>query len=199
MIGKQEGWNMTFLIIGIILFLAIHLVPQFPDLKDRFVARIGMMGYRALHGVVALGSIILIVYGYFESRYDAIIIWDPPFWTRHLVATLMLIASILVFAAPFAGKIKEKLTSPLAVGLKLWALAHLIGNGTLGDIVVFGFFLAFAVSYRISLKKRIAAGLVTVPQGRWINDVYAIVLGVGFYLAMVFAVHEWAFGVSPIF
>ncbi len=189
---------MTFLILGIILFLAIHLVPQFPELKDRFIDKIGLTGYRALHGVIALSSVFLIVYGYFESRTDPVIIWYPPFWTRHLVATLMIIASILVFAAPFAGKIKEKLTSPLSVGLKLWALAHLIGNGTLGDIVVFGFFLAFAVSYRISLKKRIAAGLVTVPQGRWINDVYAVVLGLAFYVVMVLWAHEWAFDVSPI-
>jgi uncharacterized membrane protein len=68
----------------------------------------------------------------------------------------------------------------------------------LGDIVVFGFFLAFAVSYRISLKKRIAAGLVSVPQGRWINDIYALVLGLAFYVVMVLWAHEWAFDVSPI-
>lgn len=189
---------MTSLLLGIALFLLIHLVPQFPALKDRFVSKIGLMGYRGLHGIVALTSIVLIVYGYFESRNDPVVIWDPPFWTRHLVATLMIIASILVFAAPFAGKVKEKLTSPLAAALKLWALSHLIGNGTLGDIVLFGFFLAFAVSYRVSLKKRIAAGLVTVPQGRWINDLYALVLGLGFYVIMVLWAHEWAFDVSPI-
>ncbi|MCV6548372.1 MAG: NnrU family protein [Cohaesibacter sp.] len=189
---------MGFLVLGILLFLIIHLVPQFPDFKECFVGKIGLMGYRALHGVIALGSVVLIVHGYFESRYDPVFLWDPPFWTRHLVATLMIFSSILVFAAPFSGKIKEKLTSPLSVSLKLWALAHLVGNGTLADVVLFGFFLFFAVSYRISLKKRIVAGLVSVPQGRWLHDVYALVLGLGFYVIMVLWLHEWAFDVSPI-
>ena len=189
---------MLMLLVGLALFLAIHLVPQTPSLKDQLVARLGPTGYRGLHGVVALGSVVLIVLGYFEARYD-VILWYPPIWTRHLAATLMLIASILVFAAPFSGKIKQALTSPLAVSLKIWAVAHLIANGSLADLVLFGFFLFFAVSYRISLKRRIAAGLVTVPEGRWIHDVYAVVLGLAFYAVMILGLHEWAFDVSPLF
>ena len=111
----------------------------------------------------------------------------------------MLFASIFVFAAAFSGKIKQMLTSPLSVAIKIWALAHLLANGSLADVLLFGFFLLFAVSYRISLKRRIAAGLVSVPQGRAINDVYAVLLGLAFYAAMVLGVHEWAFDVSPLF
>lgn len=184
------------LVLGLVLFLAIHLVPQMPDLKGRLADRMGQWGYRSLHAVVALASIILIVTGYFDARGE-VDVWYPPVWTRHIAATLMLIASILVFAAPFAGKIKEKLTSPLAVALKTWAFAHLLANGTLADIVLFGFFLLFAVSYRISIKKRIAAGLISTPRGNWKYDIVSILLGVGFYLWMVLQLHEWAFDVPP--
>ncbi|PLW77359.1 NnrU family protein [Cohaesibacter celericrescens] len=189
---------MFMLLVGIVLFLAIHLVPQKPDLKASLIAKLGTGGYRGLHGVVALVSVVLIVVGYFEARGE-VDLWYPPYWTRHLAATLMLIASILVFAAPFSGKIKEKLTSPLSVALKIWAFSHLIANGTLADVILFGFFLLFAVSYRISLKKRIKAGLVSIPKGRWLYDAYAVVLGLAFYAVMVLWLHEWAFDVSPLF
>lgn len=187
---------MLYLITGIVLFLAIHLVPQMPQVKDQLVGKIGLIGYRGLHAAVALGSVVLITLGYGEARNE-IMLWDPPVWTRHLAATLMIIASILLFAAPFPGKIKEKLTSPLAVSLKTWALAHLIANGSLADLVLFGFFLSFAVSYRISIKRRIKAGLMSVPNGHWKWDILSVVLGVGFYLVMVLGVHEWLFDVSP--
>lgn len=191
---------MLNLVLGLGLFLAIHLVPQRPDLKERLVGRMGQWsylgGYRTLHSVIALASIVLIVSGYFDARGE-VDVWYPPVWTRHVAATLMLIASILVFAAPFAGKIKEKLTSPLAVALKTWAFAHLLANGSLADIVLFGFFLLFAVSYRISIKKRIAAGLIHIPQGSWKYDILSVLLGVGFYLWMVLHLHEWAFDVPP--
>lgn len=189
--------NLLTMIAGIILFFAIHLVPQRQALKESIVERIGVMGYRALHGVVALAAIALIFAGYFEARYD-VILWYPPVWTRHLAATLMLFSSILLFAAPFKGKIKEKLTSPLSVAIKIWALAHLIANGTLADVILFGFFLFYAVTYRISLKKRIQAGLVVIPKGRWLHDVYAVVLGLAFYAVMVMGLHEWAFDVAPL-
>lgn len=187
---------MLALISGLALFLLIHLVPQRPALKNKIVERVGMTGYRALHGLVALVAIVLILFGYFESRYD-FDLWYPPVWTRHLAATLMVFACIFLLAAPFKGKIKEKLTSPLSVALKVWALAHLLANGTLSDVILFGFFLLYAVSYRISLKRRIAAGLVSVPQGRWVHDVYAVVLGLGFYIVVVLWLHEWAFDVAP--
>ncbi len=189
--------NLLTMIAGIILFFAIHLVPQRQALKESIVERIGVMGYRALHGVVALAAIALIFGGFFQARYD-VVLWYPPVWTRHLAATLMLFSSILLFAAPFKGKIKEKLTSPLSVAIKIWALAHLIANGTLADVILFGFFLFYAVTYRISLKKRIQAGLVVVPKGRWLHDVYAVVLGLTFYAVMVMGLHEWAFDVAPL-
>lgn len=188
---------MSMLLIGLVLFLAIHLVPQMPELKDQLASKMGLLGYRVLHGVVAFSSVILIVVGYFDARGE-VDLWYPPVWTQHLAATLMLFASILVFAAPFAGKIKEKLTSPLAVSLKIWAFAHLAANGSLADVIVFGFFLGFAVSYRISLKKRIAAGLVSIRPGQWQYDVISVVVGLTFYATMLFGLHEWAFDVSPL-
>ena len=189
---------MLLLVVGLVLFFAIHVIPQMSAFKQKLEGQLGVTGYRIFHGVVALLAVILIVKGYFDSRYD-VILWVPPIWTRHLALTLMLFASILLFSAPFYGKIKQKLTSPLSVAIKIWALAHLLANGSLSDVVMFGFFLFFAVTYRISLKKRIAAGLVSVPVGRALYDVYAVVLGLVFYGVMVMWLHQWAFDVSPIY
>jgi uncharacterized membrane protein len=186
------------LCVGLALFLAIHLVPQNVLLKEGFVSRVGVTGYRIFHGVVTLVAIALVYIGYFASK-GTFILWYPPIWTRHLAATLMLFAVIFLFAAMFKGKIKQKLISPLSIAIKTWAFAHLLANGELSDVILFGFFLIYAVSYRISLKRRIRAGLVTVPQGRWTSDLYAVALGLAFYCAMIFGVHEWAFGVSPLF
>ncbi|SNY93873.1 Uncharacterized membrane protein [Cohaesibacter sp. ES.047] len=188
---------MLFMILGFVLFLAIHLIPQSPETKEKLTSRLGLMGYRMLHGVVALVSIALILKGYFDSRNE-IMLWYPPIWTRHLAATLMLFACIIGFAAPFAGKLKQWLTSPFSVAIKIWALAHLIANGSVADVMLFVFFLLFAVSYRISLKRRIRAGLVVIPQGQVKYDILAVVLGLVFYVAMVFWLHEWLFDVAPL-
>ena len=170
--------QMVLLLAGVILFLAIHMVPQKPDLKDAIAMRIGKMGYRLFHGVFALIAICLIYIGYFDAK-DSVILWYPPIWTRHLAATLMIFASIFAFAGMFSGKIKQKLKSPFSIAIKTWAFSHLLANGSLADLILFGFFLLYGVSYRISLKRRIARGVVTVPEGRIIADVYAICLGLG--------------------
>ncbi|WP_319529077.1 NnrU family protein [uncultured Cohaesibacter sp.] len=188
---------MLIMFVGFVLFLAIHLVPQSPKLKASLTDKLGLMGYRMLHGVVALISIVLIFKGYFEARNE-IILWYPPIWTRHLAATLMLFASVIGFAGAFSGKLKQWLTSPFSVAIKIWALAHLLANGSLADVFLFVFFLLFAVSYRISLKKRIRAGLVTVPEGKVRDDVIAVVLGLVLYVVMVFWLHEWLFDVAPL-
>nr|WP_321482883.1 NnrU family protein [uncultured Cohaesibacter sp.] len=189
---------MVLLLVGIALFLVIHLVPQKAELKDGLTMRFGEMGYRIFHGVIALLAVGLIYVGYFSAQ-GTYILWYPPIWTRHLAATLMLFASILAFSGAVPGKIKQKLTSPFSIAIKTWAFAHLLANGTLSDLILFGFFLFFGVSYRISLKRRIAAGRVTIPKGKLKWDILAILLGLGFYAAMIFGVHEWLFGVSPLF
>ena len=189
---------MVLLLVGIVLFLVIHLVPQKAELKDGLTLRFGEMGYRIFHGVIALVAVGLIYIGYFDAK-GTLILWYPPIWTKHLAATLMLIASILAFSGAFSGKIKQKLTSPFSIAIKTWAFAHLLANGSLSDLILFGFFLFFGVSYRISLKRRIAAGRVTIPEGRVSQDIWAILLGLVFYAAMIFGLHEWLFGVSPLF
>ncbi|WP_319413978.1 NnrU family protein [uncultured Cohaesibacter sp.] len=188
---------MILLLVGVILFLAIHLVPQRAELQNDLYQRFGVMGYRLFHGAVALLAVGLIYVGYFEAK-DDVILWYPPLWTRHLAATFMLFASILAFAGLFKGKIKQKLTSPFSIAIKTWAFAHLLANGSLADLILFGFFLFYGVSYRISLKRRIAAGLVVVPDGTLKGDLFAFLLGSAFYAAMIFGLHEMLFGVSPL-
>lgn len=188
---------MTILILGLIIFLGIHMLPVAVDLRATLHRRFGEYGYKGLFAAVSLVGFVLIVWGYGLARQDPVVIWDPPFWTRHLAALLVLFSFILVAAAYIPGKIKEKLHHPMIAGVKLWAFAHLLANGTLADIVLFGSFLAWGVVARISMKRRERAGVLTVTGGPVRNDVIAVVVGVAVYLAFVFDLHLRLIGVSP--
>ncbi|MDP2621039.1 MAG: NnrU family protein [Hyphomicrobiales bacterium] len=188
---------MIVLILGLIVFLGIHSLPMAPDLRARVRELLGENGYRALVGVVSLVGLALIVWGYGLAREAPVVVWSPPLWTQHVTALLVLIAFVLIAAAYIPGRIREKARHPMLAGVKVWAFAHLISNGTLADIVLFGAILAWAVVDRISLKRREAAGLVTVTGGPARNDLVAIVVGVVAFVVFALWLHEWLIGVSP--
>jgi len=188
---------MTLLIIGIAAFLSLHVVPTFPDLRERLVARLGEGPYKSLFALLSVASFILLVYGF--AKAPLIQLWSPPSWTRWVAIVLMLPAFIFLVAGYVPGQIKAKLKHPFLVAIKTWALAHLIANGDLASIVLFGSFLAYAVYDRITLKRRTATGLVTVPAtGPPSNDVIAVVLGLALYLAFLFWLHGLLIGTSPL-
>ena len=187
---------MYILILGLIVFLGVHSLPMAPDLRARAAKRLGEYGYQALFSVASIAGFALIVWGYGLARAAPIIVWDPPLWTRHLAAALMILAFILLIAAYIPGKIREKVRHPMLAGVKIWAFAHLASNGTLADIVLFGAILAWAVSDRISVKKREAAGLITVTGGPLRNDVAAIVVGLAAYIVFALWLHQWLIGVA---
>jgi uncharacterized membrane protein len=189
---------MTLLILGLFLFLGAHSLPMAPGLRGRLIARLGDNGYRGLMAVASLAGLVLIVWGYGAARYDPVILWHPPFWTAHISWSLMAIAFVLIVAAYIPGKIGEKVRHPMLAGVKIWAFAHLIANGTLADVVLFGSILAWAVIDRISLKKRERAGLVTITGGPVRNDVIAIVVGLAAYAVFLLYLHRWLIGVSPV-
>lgn len=188
---------MSLLILGLVLFLGAHFLPMATQLRGNLVARLGENGYRGLMALASLAGLVLIVWGYGLARRDPVILWHPPFWTAHIAWSLMAIAFVLVVAAYIPGKIREKLRHPMLAGVKIWAFAHLIANGTLADLVLFGAVLAWAVIDRISLKKREAAGLVAVTGGPVRNDVIAVVVGLAVYAAFLLYLHEWLIGVAP--
>ena len=190
---------MIKLILGLALFFGAHLIPAFPDLRTKWRAQLGEGGYRGIFSLISIAGFVLIVMGYADARNAPIVLWDPPIFTRHLAALLMLpVFPLLVAAYWKPGRIKTVVKHPMLAAVKLWAFAHLIANGTLADLLLFGSFLAYGVFDRISVKKRQEAGLLTVAAGPARNDVVPIALGLALYALFILWLHEWLIGVQPI-
>jgi uncharacterized membrane protein len=192
---------MLVMVIGLILFFAIHLVPANVELKNGLIARFGPAGYKAIFGVFSLVGLALIVLGFYKLQLHPgknPILWDPPTWSRHLALALMLPAMIALVATYIPSHIHVMLKHPMLVAIKIWALAHLLANGDLAALILFGSFLAFAVYDRISVKKRGDLGPLGKGSGPWINDVIVVVLGVALYALIVLYLHELVIGVSPM-
>ena len=193
---------MMLLIVGLILFLGVHLLPTSPELRAGLQARLGTNGYKAVFSLLSLAGLIVIVLGYHKLQLHPgknPILWNPPEWTRHFAAGLMLPAMVLLIASVIPSRIRTTIRHPMLSAIKIWALAHLISNGDLGGVLLFGSFLAFAVYDRISVKRRGALGpLENAKPPSVVNDVIVIVLGIALYAALLFGGHAWLFGVSPL-
>jgi len=188
---------MTLLIIGIIVFLGIHLLPTVPGLRERLLGRLGENGYKVFFSLLSVAGFALLVWGF--ARAPLIQVWSPPSWTRWVAIVLMLPAFIFMVAAYVPGQIKAKLKHPFLVAIKTWALAHLIANGDLASIILFASFLAYAVYDRITLKRREATGLITVAAtGPPRNDLIAVVLGIVLYVAFLVWLHPLLIGTAPL-
>jgi uncharacterized membrane protein len=187
------------MIAGLVLFLGVHTLTTQRDLRARLIASTGDGTYKILYSLASAVGLALIVWGFAKYRATGWIdVWTPPVGMRHLTAALMLPAVILVVASYIRGRIYAVLKHPMLAGVKLWALAHLLANGDLGSIILFGSFLAWAVFDRISLKRRSDAGAPPIPVGGATNDLIAIAVGVIAYLALAFAFHPVVIGV-PVF
>ena len=191
---------MLLLVLGLLVFLGSHSVRIFAEpWRERTIARIGEGPWKAGYSVVSLIGLVLIVWGYAMTRGDPIVLWDPPVWMRHVAVTLNLIAAIL-FAAYLvpAGRMKARLGHPMLLSVKVWAFAHLIANGTLGDVLLFGSFLAWAVAdFAANRRRDRARGTVRVA-GPVRNDVIALVVGLVIWGALLTRVHAWITGVYPL-
>jgi uncharacterized membrane protein len=187
----------TKLIIGLVIFLGAHLFVTCRGQRAAVIARIGEWPYKGLFSLVSLVGLILIGYGYGEYRAtDWINVWSPPRWTFYVTQFLMWPASIFVVAAYIRGDIYRTLKHPMLVGVKTWAAAHLISNGDLGSIILFGSFLAWAVYDRITLKRRTDPGAPEIPVRGRRNDIIAIVVGTLLYLALGLVFHPLVVGVA---
>lgn len=177
---------MTWLVVGLVVFLGVHSVAIIaPAWRDRTAARLGN-AWRAVYSLLSIGGFVLLIWGYGIARQEPVVLYQPTHWMRSLTALLMLPVFPLLFAAYLPGRIKTKMKHPMLVAVKLWAFAHLLANGTLADVVLFGSLLAWAVFDRISFKKRVQRAIPSAPAGKW-NDAIAVVLGLGAYV--VFAVY----------
>ena len=151
--------GLAVMILGLALFLGAHMLPAQRKWRARVVAALGEGGYKLVYALVSILGIVLIAWGFAHYRATAWIdIWYPPKAFKHVTVALMLPAVILVAAAYIRGHIYAALKHPMLAGVKLWAAAHLLANGDLGSIILFGSFLGWAVFDRISLKNRGDAG-----------------------------------------
>lgn len=191
--------GLAMMILGLVLFIGIHVVTTRRDLRARLIGIGGDAVYKIAYAVLAIAGLLLIGYGFGTYRADGmIVLWHPPRWTRHVTEALMLPAAILLAAAYARGRIYRAVKHPMLTAVKLWATAHLIANGDLGSIILFGSLLAWAVYDRISLKRRSDPGGPPIPVGGPKNDLIAVVAGIVLYLALGFLFHPYVIGV-PVF
>ena len=182
--------GLAILILGLAIFIGAHSFVSLRGEREKLVARIGEVRYKGLFSLVSILGVVLIVYGFaLHRRTGFTVLWYPPDFLRHLNDALMGPAFVFFVAAYVPGNIKRALRHPMLVGVKLWAFGHLLSNGDLGGIVLFGSILGWAVYDRVSLKTRTDPGGPPIPVGGWRNDMVAIVVGTLIYLAVGFVFH----------
>ena len=189
---------MGIFLVGLVLFLGIHTVSIVaPQWRAGQVARLGERPWKGLYAGLATVGLGLLIYGYGVARQSPVVLYTPPTALRHLALLLMLPAFPLLLAAYFPGRIKAAAKHPMLLATKLWATAHLLANGTLVDVLLFGGFLVWAIADRISLKRRLGGNTPGAPA-RAYNDAIAVIVGLALYAFFVLKAHRWLFGVSPL-
>ncbi|MFZ4809356.1 MAG: NnrU family protein [Hyphomicrobiaceae bacterium] len=190
---------MLLLILGLIVFLGIHLLPTAPDLRNGLATRLGGNGYQVAFAIVSFAGLALIVIGFGKAQMLAgsknPILWDPPFWLRHVSFLLMLPAMVLIVAAYVPSRIRTAAKHPMLAAIKIWALAHLLANGDVASVLLFGSFLAWAVYDRISVKRRAALGPLGTKTGGLVGDLIALGGGAALWAFLLLGGHYWLIGV----
>lgn len=191
---------MAMLILGLVLFLGVHSVRIVADgWRSAQIAQRGEGLWKGLYTVASLAGFGLIVWGYGQARGAPVVLWAPMAWTRHAAALLMLLAFVLLAAAYVPrNAIKARLHHPMLLATKTWALAHLLANNTLADVLLFGSFLVWAVSsFRAARARDRVAGTV-YPPGTLVRTALTVVIGLAAWAAFAFWAHEAWIGVRPI-
>jgi uncharacterized membrane protein len=190
---------MVIFIIGIILFLGSHSVRIFAEpWRTRMLLQLGEKKWKGLYTLFSLFGFILLIIGYSQARQETIIIWHPPTFLTHLTVLLNLFTFILLASsAPNNNAIRLKLKHPMILGVKVWAIAHLLANGSLIDLILFGSFLIWAILDFRSARNRPSA-LKETPVISLNATLITIFVGVAVWLAFIFGLHQWLIGVSPL-
>lgn len=190
---------MTILILGLILFLGMHSIRIVADgWRARQVARLGENGWKGLYSLASALGLGLVVWGYGLARAEPIVLWAPPVWTKHVAALLTLPAFVLIAAAYVPGnRIKAAVGHPMVAGVKVWAIAHLLSNGNLADVLLFGAFLAWAVLDFRSARQRDRAAGVRYAAGSLARDGFATAAGIGAWALFAGFLHLWLIGARP--
>jgi uncharacterized membrane protein len=188
--------GLTIMIIGLAVFLGAHVFTSLREQRAAVVARLGLGPYKGLYALVSVVGIALIAYGFARYRAEGMIdLWYPPPWMRHVNNAILWPAMVCIAAAYIPGDIKRVLKHPMLVGIKLWALGHLLANGDLSSIILFGSFLVWAGYDRASLKWRSDPGAPAFGLGGRDCDTIAVIVGTLLYVALGFWFHPYVIGV----
>lgn len=188
---------MPLLVLGLVLFIGIHLTAVL-GLRDTAIARLGEGPWKGLYSVVSALGLAAIVWGYGTARMDPTVLWMPPVWTRHLALTLMLPVFPLLLAAYLPGRIRGWAGGhPMLIATLLWAKAHLLANGMLADVLLFGGIWLWALVVRLSFTRRTQRAIPMAPPSA-ANDAIAFFGGLGLYVLTLLKAHLWLFGVAPL-
>jgi uncharacterized membrane protein len=190
---------MTLLLLGLALFLGVHSTRIVADgWRTATIARVGEKPWKGIYSLLSIAGFVLLVIGYGAARQSPVVLYAPPVWTRHLAALLTIPAFVLLAAAYVPGNaIKRAVGHPMMAGVKVWALAHLLANGTLADVLLFGTFLAWAVLGFIAARRRDRAAGTSYPAGPASRTAIAVVVGLVAWAVFAFALHRPLIGVAP--
>lgn len=187
---------MTLFIAGVLIFFGVHSVSIVNEpWRNRMADSLGEWPWKGLYSLAALLGLGLMIAGYGSVRYDAVILYHPPVWLKHLSILVLVPTFTLLLAAYLPGRIKLKTGHPMLLAVQIWAVAHLLANGSLADVVLFGSFLGWAVLDRFSLGQRQERRVPAAPSAR-ANDIIAVVAGLALYFGFIFWFHESFFGAS---
>jgi len=188
---------MIWLILGIVVFLGIHSVRMVaPEFRQSMIEKLSLGGWKGIYTLITFSGLILMVWGFSQARLDPIYVYEPPSFLRHLAHGLIWVAFVSLAAAELpVGRIKATLKHPMITGIKIWAFSHLLVNGDLASVLLFGSLLAWSIWNRIAVKRRGGEVLVAGPIG---NDIIAVAAGTAIYAVIAFWAHGWLIGV-PLF
>jgi uncharacterized membrane protein len=199
-IPLPKGFDMLQLIIGLTLFLGIHALQILaPRWRQNWIQRRGALVYKGVYEAVSLLGLYLLVQGYALARLEPMVLWTPPRGMQHATILLMWVAMVLLVATYVPGnQIKAKLRHPMTLSVKVWALGHLLSNGNLADVILFGGFLVWSVLVFRAARQRDRMSLHSGPEGKLVGTLLAVVLGTGIWAAFLMGgLHLWLVGVMP--
>ena len=191
---------MTALVLGLVIFIGMHTVRIISDdFRTRQIEKVGLSTWRAMYAGVSIVGLVLIVAGYGAARGAPQLVWYPPLWLIY-VATALTIPAFILMAASFVPdtRIRKKVGHPFMLGVKVWALAHLIANGMLADVLLFGVFLLWSAAAYASARRRDRKAGIVYPAGTLQRDAVAVISGLVAWTVFALWLHNWLFGVAPL-
>jgi uncharacterized membrane protein len=175
---------------GLVLFLIVHLIPQQQMLRRDLMKRYGAGSYRGVISALSLLALTLVVWGKADAAFTPV--WYPPPVFRHITFAAMPVALALLCASFIHCNIRRFVLHPMLSAVSLWALAHLLSNGDLASIILFGFFLLFSVYKQWLLRRRWPD--LYYPPAHWSKDLLVGAIGIGLTALLVYG-HGKLFGV----